>query len=232
MGLIALLPALLLLAGPSNAFSTTTINKLLQAPSTTRLSASYMESLSGAEPLDFSAPAAPAAAAVDNPGFDSVPILGLRHADAIATQAVAVCQRNGFSPVTVYVLDASGCTIVSKRMDGCSVVGFPDFARAKAYGCIIMKYPSREFRDKYTADEVSAKFCQMTGMVALSGGQMAPFPGGIVLKLGDYVIGAVGVSGASGDEDEYCAIQGVKEANVGLMTNPEAHSCATVTDGN
>lgn len=234
MGLIALLP-ILLLVGPSHAFSTTTIKKF-QAPSTTRRSASYMDSLSGAEPLDFSAPAAPAAPATaassDIPGFDSVPILGLHHADAIASAAVAVCQRNGFSPVTVTVLDASGCTIVLKRMDGCSVVGFPDFARAKAYGSIIMKYPSREFRDKYTADEESAKFCQMMGMVALSGGQMAPFPGGIVLKLGDYVIGAVGVSGASGDEDEYCAIQGVKEANVGLTTNPEAHSCATVTDGN
>jgi uncharacterized protein GlcG (DUF336 family) len=59
---------------------------------------------------------------------------------------------------------------------------------------------------------------------------MAPFPGGIVLKLDDYMIGAVGVSGAAGDEDEYCAIRGVLEANLGLTTVPEAHSCATVKD--
>lgn len=70
----------------------------------------------------------------------------------------------------------------------------------------------------------------MLGMVAISGGQMAPFPGGILLKLGEHVVGAVGVSGAAGDEDEYCAIRGVMEADLGLTTVPEQHSCSTVKD--
>jgi uncharacterized protein GlcG (DUF336 family) len=44
-------------------------------------------------------------------------------------------------------------------------------------------------------------------------GGMAPFPGGVLLKLTDgTVIGAVGVSGAAGDEDEVCALAGAKEA--------------------
>ena len=164
-------------------------------------------------------------------GFEYVPVLGLDHADLIANNVVNICTRNGFNPVAVTVLDASGSTLVSKRMDGCSPVGIPDISHAKAYGCIVNKYPSRAFRDRYTSEpQQSAKFCQMTTMVAISGNQMAPFPGGIVLKLGDYVIGAVGVSGAAGDEDEYCAIQAVKEANIGLETLPEAHSCSTVRD--
>mmetsp|Transcript_28781 Transcript_28781/g.69624 ORF Transcript_28781/g.69624 Transcript_28781/m.69624 type:complete len:240 (-) Transcript_28781:150-869(-) len=163
--------------------------------------------------------------------FSVVPTLSLEQADAIANNVVTVCQRNGFSPVAVTVLDASGSTIVSKRMDGCSVVGIPDFSRAKAYSCVVNKYPSRAFRDRYTAEEASAKFCQMTSMVALSGNQMAPFPGGIVLKVNDYVIGAVGVSGAAGDEDEYCAITAVQEASIpGLMTVPAEHSCTTVNE--
>lgn len=112
--------------------------------------------------------------------------------------------NNEFSqPVAVSVLDASGSTIVAKRMDGCSLVGIPDFARAKAYSCVVNKYPSRAFRDRYAAEEESGKFCQMTSMVAISGNQMAPFPGGIVLNVGDYVIGAVGVSGAAGDEGKH-----------------------------
>ncbi|CAJ1967136.1 unnamed protein product [Cylindrotheca closterium] len=163
--------------------------------------------------------------------FTVVPTLSLEQADTIANIVITICQRNRFSPVAVTVLDASGCTIVSKRMDGCSVVGIPDFSRAKAYSCIVNKYPSRVFRDRYTAEEASAKFCQMTSMVAISGNQMAPFPGGIMLKVGDYVIGAVGVSGAAGDEDEYCAITAVQEANIpGLMTVPAAHSCSTVNE--
>ena len=164
-------------------------------------------------------------------GFQSIPQLSLDHADTIASNVVAVCKRNGFNPVTVYVLDAWGSTIVSKRMDGCSPVGIPDFAKAKAYSCVVNRYSSRTFRDRYTTEEVSAKFCQLLGMVAITGGDMAPFPGGILLKVGDHVVGAVGVSGAAGDEDEYCAIRSVVESNIGgLTTVPEQHSCSTVQD--
>lgn len=162
--------------------------------------------------------------------FAQVPVLSLDHADTIADRVVECCKRNSFSPVSVYVLDAAGHTLVFKRMDGCSPVGIPDFAHAKAFSCVVNKYPSRAFRDRYTADEASAKFGQMLGMVAISQGTMAPFPGGILLRLGDHIIGAVGVSGAAGDEDEYCAIRGVLEANLGLTTVPAEHSCSTVRD--
>ena len=187
---------------------------------------------SAAAPVTTSSPAhAHQSPTSSSGGFAHAPVLSLEHADAIANNVVNICTRNGFNPVTVTVLDASGSTLVSKRMDGCSPVGIPDISHAKAYSCIVNKYPSRAFRDRYTSEpQQSAKFCQMTTMVAISGNRMAPFPGGIVLKLGDYVIGAVGVSGAAGDEDEYCAIQAVKEANLGLETVPEAHSCSTVRD--
>ena len=212
--------------------------------SSTMLSSSYLDSINGgvstASP-DTSYSTSPTAAAFSSSStsssassnnFDHVPILSLSQADAIANSAINVCQRNGFSPVIVTILDAGSSTIVTKRMDGCSPVGFADFAYAKAYSCLVNKYPSRNFRDRYTAEpNQAAKFCQMTSMVATSGNLMAPFPGGIVLKVNDYVIGAVGVSGASGDEDEYCAIQGVIEAGIpGLSIIPEQHSCATVKD--
>jgi len=162
--------------------------------------------------------------------FAHVPVLSLDHADEIANRAIECCRRNAFNPVSVSVLDAAGHTLVFKRMDGCSPVGIPDFAHAKAYSCVVNKYPSRVFRDRYTADEASAKFGQMLGMVSISQGKMAPFPGGILLQLGDHLVGAVGVSGAAGDEDEYCAIRGVLEANLGLTTVPAQHSCSTVKD--
>uniref|UniRef100_A0A7S4MWI6 Heme-binding protein n=1 Tax=Odontella aurita TaxID=265563 RepID=A0A7S4MWI6_9STRA len=194
----------------------------------------YLDSLSTGETFAPSATASPApispAASAASTEFDYVPKLGLSQADLIANNIVDCCKRNGFNPVTVQVLDASGSSLVSKRMDGCSPVGIPDMAKAKAFGCIVNKYPSRAFRDRYTSDETSAKFCQLLTMVDISQGQMAPFPGGILLKLNDHVIGAVGVSGAAGDEDEYCAIRGVLEANLGLTVVPETHSCSTVKD--
>lgn len=142
----------------------------------------------------------PQSPAVPAAQFDFVPVLSLPQADQIANNVIQICSRNGFNPITVHVLDAAGHTLCSKRMDGCPPVGIPEISRAKAFGCIVNKYPSRAFRDRYTSDEASAKFCQMTTMVAISGNQMAPFPGGILLKLGDHIIGAVGVSGAAGGE--------------------------------
>ena len=68
-------------------------------------------------------------------------------------------------------------------------------------------------------------------MVNITGGKMAPFPGGILLKTnGGAVIGAVGVSGASGDEDEYCALRGAIESGCGFVTVPEGPSCTTIKD--
>jgi len=66
-------------------------------------------------------------------------------------------------------------------------------------------------------------------MVAITGGKMAPFPGGVVVKdAKGEIIGAVGVSGASGDEDEYSAIRGVVNLKKNLFTVPENHSCMTI----
>ena len=96
-------------------------------------------------------------------------------------------------------MDASGIVVVSKRMDGCAPVGIPKFAFAKAYTCIVTKNCSRAFRDKYTAGADPAKYCQMTSMVAITNGKMAPFPGGVLVKKDGEIIGAVGVSGATGD---------------------------------
>ena len=71
----------------------------------------------------------------------------------------------------------------------------------------------------------------MNSMVNISGGKMAPFPGGVLVKSEENeIVGAVGVSGAAGDEDEYCAIMGVMESGYSLRTVPEKHSCSTIKD--
>ena len=50
----------------------------------------------------------------------------------------------------------------------------------------------------------------MNSMVDITGGKMAAFPGGVLIRNNDNeVIGAIGVSGASGDEDEYAGMKSV-----------------------
>jgi uncharacterized protein GlcG (DUF336 family) len=111
--------------------------------------------------------------------------MNLDLADKIAAFALECCKQKKFSPVTVCVVDASANVVVSKRMDGCSPVGIPDFAYAKAYTCIVAKNCSRAFRDRFTGSNEASKFCVMTSMVTITDGKMAPFPGGVLVKCQD-----------------------------------------------
>ena len=64
---------------------------------------------------------------------------------------------------------------------------------------------------------------------------MAPFPGGVLLQCAESkeTLGAVGISGASADEDEYCALEGVNvlgaDLHLALETVPTSHSCSTIS---
>lgn len=108
-------------------------------------------------------------------------------------------------------------------MDGCIALAYGKFAMAKAMTCVSLGVSSRKFRDKYTAAKDPTKYTQMLAMVECAGGSLAPFPGGVLLRAaeGGQIVGAVGVSGASADEDELCAVMGVHEAGLeGVVTDP------------
>ena len=76
-----------------------------------------------------------------------------------------------------------------------------------------------------------SKMLQGISMVGLANNAIAPFPGGIVLrdKETNDILGAIGCSGAAGDEDEYCALMGVHRSSAAnsIVTDPLSHSCST-----
>lgn len=151
--------------------------------------------------------------------------LSLELAELISNAVVAACKRHKFAPITVVVTDANALPIVTKRMDGCAAVGIPQFALAKATTCAAMKMSSRSFRDRYTRGNDPQRLFQMASMVTIAQGvgAMAPFPGGVLLRDETGVLGAIGVSGAAGDEDELCALEGAREARTqipSLETDP------------
>ena len=119
------------------------------------------------------------------------------------------------------------------KMDDCSTAGIPEFAHGKSYSCVVTKSSSRTFRDKYTGEGDIGRYCQMLSMVNISGGKMMPCPGGALIKnASGKILGAVGVSGASADEDEYAAIRGVADSGFNLVSVPalEDHQCTTHQD--
>ncbi|GGL81038.1 GlcG/HbpS family heme-binding protein [Wenxinia marina] len=135
--------------------------------------------------------------------------LTLAQADAIAEAAIAYRRSAGFLPLTAVVLDAGGQLVTARREDGCGIVRF-DVAFAKAWGSVGMGLPARTLGERLGKNPAF-----LGSIVAASDGRMAPNAGGVlILDNGGTVIGAVGISGDTGDNDEICAREGIATAGL------------------
>ena len=139
--------------------------------------------------------------------------LKLAQASAIIDAAIVEGRKRSFAPLAVAVLDAGGHLIAFKREDG---TGFlrSDIAYGKAWGALGMGFGTRELAER------AAKFPTfVAALSAASQGRMIPSPGGVLIVGADgEVVGAVGISGDTGDNDEICAIAGIEA--VGLSALP------------
>jgi uncharacterized protein GlcG (DUF336 family) len=128
----------------------------------------------------------------------------LAEAEVIADGTLAAGRSKGAQPLTVVVLDAGGHIVVVKRADDSGIVRV-EIAFGKAWGALGMGLPSRTLFAR-AADNPNF----FTALAAASGGRMVPNPGGVLLRgAGGRIIGAVGVSGDTGDMDEDCAMEGI-----------------------
>ncbi|MEX2453159.1 MAG: heme-binding protein [Rhodospirillaceae bacterium] len=133
----------------------------------------------------------------------------LEQASVIVDTALARGRENGFAPLTVVVLDAGGHAVAMKRENKSSLLR-PQIAHGKAWGALGMGLPGRKLRER--AKDNPSFFAALSD---LSGGNMVPNPGGVLIRdaAGD-VIGAVGISGDTGENDEICAIAGIEAAGL------------------
>jgi uncharacterized protein GlcG (DUF336 family) len=118
---------------------------------------------------------------------------------AIAQTALETCTRQGYH-VSVHVLGRNGEVLVAVRGDGAPPHTMENSQR-KAYTARTFRIPSGEFAQR-VKDNPTLSAVHLTGIIAAQGG--------LPIKVGDEVIGAVGVSGApGGDKDEACAKAGI-----------------------
>jgi uncharacterized protein GlcG (DUF336 family) len=117
----------------------------------------------------------------------------------IAQTALETCTKQGYH-VSVHVLGRNGETLVEGSGDGAQPHTMESSQR-KAYTSSTFRIPSGEFVQR-------VKDNPTTGAVHLSG--IIAAQGALPIKVGDEVIGAVGVSGAPGGEkDEACSKAGL-----------------------
>lgn len=142
-------------------------------------------------------------------------ILTLAQASSIIDTALAEGRKRGLSPLAVAVLDAGGHLVAFKREDGASFARF-DIAYGKAWGAVGMGFGTRELAAR------AAKFPAFVAAISTATqGRMIPSPGGVLILAPDQsILGAVGISGDIGDNDELCAIAGIEAA--GLAARPGA----------
>jgi uncharacterized protein GlcG (DUF336 family) len=110
---------------------------------------------------------------------------------------------------TVVILDGGGHLVCAKREDGSGILRF-EIAVGKAYGALGMGWGSRTMMERAAQNP---NF--LTAIVAASGGRLVPNPGGILIRDAENrVLGAVGISGDTGDNDEIIGVAGIEAAGL------------------
>lgn len=123
-------------------------------------------------------------------------VLTLEVAKEIAAAAAAHANEHGWR-VIITILDDGGNMIYLERLDG-TPIGSIDIAVRKAKTAAIFEIPSRSFQDAVSNGSTQV----------LAADNIMPMQGGLPLSAGGDVIGAIGVSGAKGDQDAEIAAAG------------------------
>ena len=137
--------------------------------------------------------------------------LTLDVARKILDAALAKGIEKKLKPLVITVLDARGCVNISAAQVGTSLLR-SEIAHGKAYGALALGMGSRAI---FQRAQEQAYF--IGAVNTLAQGRMVPVPGGVLVQDGGVLLGAVGVSGDTSDNDEICAIAGIEAA--GLKAN-------------
>jgi uncharacterized protein GlcG (DUF336 family) len=124
--------------------------------------------------------------------------VGVAAAKKIAAAAVAECHKNGWN-VAVAIVDPHGTLVYYEKMEDTQYAS-ADIAIAKARAAATYRRPTRAFAD--AINKGSPATATLQGVVGS--------PGGVPLMVDGKVIGAVGASGVTGDQDEQCSMAGAK----------------------
>ena len=135
--------------------------------------------------------------------------LTLAQAQTVAAEALRKGRELALKPLTVVVLDAGGHALALLREDGSSNLR-PGIATGKASGALALGVSSRKIA------EMAAERPTFVGSLGpISQGGIIPAAGGVIVTDGSgAVLGAVGVTGDTSDNDELAALAGIAKAGL------------------
>ena len=107
-------------------------------------------------------------------------------------------------PMVIAVVDAGGNLVAQQRMDNALLVSV-DISRNKAYTAVAIKIPTHELAEAAQPGQ------PLFGIHNADNGRIVIFGGGFPLEADEGMVGGIGVSGGSVQEDIRCAEEAVKQ---------------------
>ncbi len=144
---------------------------------------------------------ASAAAAAD--ALPTKPTLSLDAAKRAADGCEAMAREKGWK-INIAIVDDGAHLVLFRHMPGSALIS-RDIAIRKAESAIKIPLPTRALGER--AYGTGGKPAAAPGIAAIGG--LTLFPGGLPIKAGSTPVGGIGVSGATGDQDEECAQAGL-----------------------
>lgn len=131
----------------------------------------------------------------------------LEVAQKIVSASLAFARGKSMKPLSVVVLDARGALKVAASEDGTSLKR-AEIAIGKAHGALAMGMGTRSL---FTRVQQQPYFIAAVSHVV--GGSLIPVPGGVLIQdAGGTLLGALGISGDTSDNDEAAAMAGIEAA--------------------
>jgi len=134
-------------------------------------------------------------AQLPNPYGSSITLDSARKA---AAPAIAEAQKNNWR-MAVAVVDISGDLVYFEKMDGTQAASV-NIAVDKARSSARFKRPTKALQDALAAGGAGLRMLALEGAV--------PVDGGVPLIADGKIVGAIGVSGGTSDQDAQCAKAG------------------------
>ena len=139
--------------------------------------------------------------------------LTLAVAQKLLADTLAYCREHNFNPMSVVVLDADSSIRAAASEDGTTFMRWR-VAYGKAYGAVAFGMPSRRL-NAMAAERPHF----VNALNGLADGNIVPVPGGVMIRdANKKIIGAIGVSGDTSDNDEAAAVSAINIA--GFVADP------------
>jgi uncharacterized protein GlcG (DUF336 family) len=130
------------------------------------------------------------------------PAITLEMAKKAVAGAEAEARKNNW-PVAIVIVDSSGHIVLLHRLDN-TQFGSVEVARQKAWTAVAFRRPSKVFQDGVAGGGAGLRLLGLAGAT--------PVEGGLPIMADGKIIGAIGVSGVTGEQDSMVAKAGVDAA--------------------